>query len=154
MDLGVRVVGLGQRLAGDDGVGLAIIDRLRAIELPPGVELLEAGDASALLPLLETTNPVVVLDALLGAGPAGEVVELDAADIEVASARPVSTHGLDIVAAIELARVLFGSDASPRVRIVGVRIASPARGVCGLSPVVSAAVARAVRVVLASLNVE
>jgi hypothetical protein len=70
-----RVIGLGQALAGDDGVGLAVLERLGAAGVPDGVELVSARDESALLALLETPAPVVLLDAVLGGRP-GEVVEL------------------------------------------------------------------------------
>lgn len=144
-----RVIGLGQRLAGDDAVGLAVLERMRARGVPPDVELFEAREASALVHLLQTAGPVVVVDAVVGKGPPGEVVDLDAAEIETASDRPLSTHGLDVLGAIALARVLSGADAPPRVRIVGVRIAAPSRGTCGLSAAVGAAVERAARLALA-----
>jgi hydrogenase maturation protease len=150
--MNARIVGLGQRLAGDDGVGLAIVDRLRALGAPSGVELVEASDAGELLTLLETARPVIVVDAIVGAGPPGEVVDVDAAQIGGACGRPLlSSHGLDVCDAIELARTLFGQGASPQVRVVGVRIAPPARGTCGLSPTIDAAVARAAAAVLARL---
>lgn len=76
-----RVVGLGQRVAGDDGVGLAILERLRRTGVGPGVELFEVAEATALLPLLETPHPVFVVDAVVGAGPVGEVVDLSAEEI-------------------------------------------------------------------------
>jgi hydrogenase maturation protease len=143
-----RVIGLGQRLAGDDAVGLAVVERLRARGVPPYVELFEAADASALLDLLRTTGPVVIVDAVVGKGSPGEVVELDAADFERASDRPLSSHGLDVVGAIALARMLSEDETSPRIQIVGVRIAAPARWTCGLSPAVGAAVERAARIAL------
>ena len=44
----MRVIGIGQRVAGDDGVGHAVIDALAAVALPAGTELLHARDASEL----------------------------------------------------------------------------------------------------------
>jgi hydrogenase maturation protease len=144
--MGARVVGLGQRLAGDDAVGLEIVHRVRALGVPPGVELLDANDAATLLPLLETKHRVFVVDAVVGPGAPGEIVELDAESMHRSPDRPVSTHGIDIPTALALARVLFGSGASPSIRILGVRIAPPTRGSRGLSPAVEAAVARAARI--------
>jgi hydrogenase maturation protease len=148
----LRVVGLGQALAGDDAVGLEIVGRLRDEGVPAGVELLEAADASVLMTLLETAHPVIVVDAVVGNGPPGELVELGEAQIGATSDRLLSTHGLDVAAAIALARDLFESRASPAVRLVGVRIAAPSRGARGLSPAVSAAIALAVHAVRARMK--
>lgn len=145
--MSARVVGLGQRLAGDDAVGLAIVDRLRAEGVREGVELRHAPDGAGLVSLLETPHPVVVVDAVVGPGPPGEIVELDEAELGSSSDRLLSTHGLDVARAIALARAVFGAEAAPSVRVIGVRVAAPARGSLGLSPAVVAAVASAARAV-------
>lgn len=147
-----RVVGLGQRLAGDDGVGPAVLDELRRTGVPPEVELCEATDATALLTLLETPCPVFVVDALVGPGRMGDVVDLPAEEVVAANDRPLSTHGLGVAAVIGLAGLLFGQRASAHVRIVGVRIALPQRGNTGMSPAVSAGVTRAARALLAHVR--
>ena len=43
-----RVIGLGQAAAGDDGVGLAVLDALRARGVPADVELVRATEDVAL----------------------------------------------------------------------------------------------------------
>ncbi len=146
---------MGQGLAGDDGVGFAVIERLRRIErsrVPPGVELLEAHDGAALVPWLECDAPVVLVDALLGGGGAGEIVELDGTEIAAPRARSLSTHGLHVADAIALAHIVHGSRATPRISLVGVAIHAPARGREGLSPAIAAAVPRAANAVLACLQ--
>jgi hydrogenase maturation protease len=144
-----RVIGIGQRYAGDDAVGLAILEELRGRGVPPGVELFEVADPTALLPLLETPHAVFVVDAVVGAGRAGDVVDLGAEEIAQALDRPLSTHGLGVVKAIALSRALFGDGGARRVRIIGVRIEAPVRGDRAMSPAVSGAVARAAQTVLA-----
>jgi hydrogenase maturation protease len=147
--MAVRVVGLGQRFAGDDGVGLEIVRRLREEGVPAGVELLEASDASVLLPMLETPCPVLVVDAVVGEGEPGTIVELDEAHIGASPDRLLSTHGLDVATVIGVARQVFAGRATPAVRVIGVRIAAPCRREIGLSPVVSAALSPATRAVRA-----
>jgi hydrogenase maturation protease len=143
--MSMRVIGLGSRLAGDDAVGLAIVERLDDEGVPPGVELLQAPDTAGLISLLQTPHPVIIVDAVLGAGPPGELVELAETQIGAVEARLVSTHGLDVAGAITLARILFGEEAAPDIGMLGVRIAEPARFSRGLSPISAAAVARAAR---------
>ncbi len=147
-----RIVALGQRAAGDDAVGLAVLDALRRAALPPGTELVEAAEATALVDLLVTDRPVVVVDAVVGPGRIGEVLALDAGALATSTDRPVSTHGVDVAQALALARVLSPETAARSIAIVAVRIAPPARFTHGLSDAVAAAVPRAVSTVLACLG--
>jgi hydrogenase maturation protease len=81
--------------------------------------------------------------------PAGEVVELSPADLASHGGRALSTHGLGVPAAVDLARALAPAAVSPSIRVVAVTIERPAGYAHGLSPAVAAAVPRAVERVLA-----
>ncbi len=142
-----RVVGLGQRAAGDDGAGLAVVERLRSSAAARGIEILEAREASALVEWVQTAAPVVVVDALLGAAP-GEVVELEPEALDARGLSALSTHGVGVGAAVALARAVAPDAVSPRIRVLGIGIAAARRGVVGLSPEVERGVARAVERVL------
>jgi hydrogenase maturation protease len=143
-----RVIGLGQGAAGDDGIGLAVLDALRARGVPADVELVRAAEDVTLVSLLETCAPVVLVDAVLGT-PTGEVLELSPADVARRGPRALSTHGLGVPEAVELARTLAPDTVSPSVRVVAVTIERPVGYAQGLSPAVAAAVPRAVERVLA-----
>ncbi len=149
--MGTRVIGLGQSAAGDDGVGLAVLQWIREAGAPAGTELLEAREATELIALLETPRPVVLVDAMVGHGAIGEVLAfgVEALDAPSRGPRPVSTHGVDIGQAIALARLLSADALSPAIWVVGVSIAPPRRFVHGLSPAVRAAIPAAARAVLA-----
>ena len=147
----LQIIGLGQALAGDDGVGLAVLHALRAQPLPSDVELLTIADPSALVDLFASDTAILLLDAVLGE-PAGEIAELTP---EALSARPplsVSSHGLGIPQAIGLARALAEGGPMATIRIIAVTIARPERYARGLSPAVAAAVPRAMQRVLAHVN--
>ena len=147
-----RIIGLGQAAAGDDGVGLAVIDLLRADALPDGVELFVAADPSSLMPLLETSALVVVVDAVLArrGGPTpGDVLVLAPEDLALRGLRPVSTHGLGVAESIALARALAPDGASKDVRVVAIGIARPTVHQHGLSARIAAAVPHAAARVLA-----
>lgn len=141
---GVLVVGYGNGLRSDDGVGPVIADRLAADPRLRGVEVRAAHqltpelafDASrvSLLVLVDATE-----DGLPGAV---EVRRIDAGD----AAGPAMTHQVDPAALAGLARELFG--AAPAVVAVSVGAASFEVGE-SLSPAVTAAVPRAVDAVIA-----
>ncbi len=150
---GALVVALGQRVAGDDGAGLAVLDELRRRVLPQDVELRSLAEASSLVPLLETRRLVIVVDAVVGPEP-GAVLVLSPADLARGSAMSVSSHGIGVGQAVELARTLYGEALSSRIDIVGIAIAPPNRYAEGISPVIQAAVGSAVALVFRSLTGE
>ena len=129
------VVGVGQPLAGDDGVGRVVALRLRQ----EGIAALEAGDGASLLALLDGASRAVVIDAAVGAGPPGQVRVLRPGELP-AGVHPVSSHGLSVPEALQLARVL---DPALEVTVVAVSIAEAPIGAEGLSPPVTAAVEEA-----------
>lgn len=71
------VVGVGNLLLKDDGVGVHIIRALEGRPLPPDVELIDGGTAGCdLLPLLAGAEKIVIIDALRGGGPPGAIYRL------------------------------------------------------------------------------
>lgn len=148
-----KVIGIGQPAAGDDGVGGAVLDALRRLPLPSGVELSDARDPSAIIDLIEPSTPVVIVDAVLGA-PAGEVLSLGVEELAARASRRVSSHGLSVPEAVALARTLGGEGSVAPLHIVAVTIDRPLGYRRGLSPEVAAAVPRAVERVLQWLEGE
>lgn len=137
-----HVIGIGQPAAGDDGVGIAVIVRLRAEGDVEGVVYETVTEPSALVERLRTDVPVVIVDAVVGGGEIGEVLVLEPADIEK-TVRPLSTHGISLLQAIELADALAPGGVTKSVRLVGIVIEAPSGGGSSLSPRVAEAVPRA-----------
>jgi hydrogenase maturation protease len=142
-----RVVALGQPLAGDDGVGLVVLDALRQVTDLPPCELHFAREATALLGLLDGAERVIVVDALIGVDP-GTVLVLERPALQASNARPLSSHGLDALSAIELHAALCATQPPSVVFVgVGVGLLLPTPG-AGLTPAVAEAVPLAARHVL------
>ncbi|MCF8086073.1 MAG: hydrogenase maturation protease [Desulfohalobiaceae bacterium] len=73
-----RIICIGNRLIDRDMAGLAVFDRLQAMDMPPGVEVIEGGLAGLdLLPLLEGVERVVFVDTVHGFTDSDQVVLLD-----------------------------------------------------------------------------
>jgi hydrogenase maturation protease len=104
----VLVLGLGNPLYGDDGVGSAVVERLQERELPPEVEVLDGGTAGlGLLDVIAGRQLVVVADAAEIGRPAGTVVRLtlDQATLLTEQA-PLSPHQLGLAEVLALAERL------------------------------------------------
>ncbi|MEU5893656.1 hydrogenase maturation protease [Streptomyces sp. NPDC047461] len=145
----IAVIGVGNEFRRDDGVGWAVLARLR--ERPPaaGTRLATCdGDPGRLIGLWEGARLAVVVDAAHAhPGTPGRVhrLELDAGLLP--QPQTTSSHGLGLGEAVELARVL--GRLPDRLVIYAVEGAESTLGT-GLSP----AVANAVEPLVAAVEAE
>lgn len=94
------VLGLGNVLLGDDGVGVHAAHAFLAEGCPEGVEVLDVGTAVLeALPALERASRVIVVDAVKADGAPGTVYRMPFRDPEVMA----SEHGFDLYRALALA---------------------------------------------------
>jgi hydrogenase maturation protease len=135
---GALVVGLGTPERRDDGVGLIVVERLRAVA-PKGVVIRALPrQALDLLDLWTGHDPVWVVDAVQSGAPAGTCHRLrPPLPASALGHGAPSTHGLGLAACIALAERL---DALPaQLVILGIEAGCVTSGE-GLTPAVAAAV--------------
>jgi hydrogenase maturation protease len=146
----VLVVGIGNRLRGDDGAGPAVADRVRE-RVGPGVLVVEHdGEPASLLDLVSRARVAVLVDAAYSGAPPGTCLRLDATHQRLpATVGGASTHGVGLAEAVELGRALGRLPAA--LHVVCVEGASYAIG-AGLSTAVAAAVDAAADEVLSALG--
>jgi hydrogenase maturation protease len=134
------IIGIGTDTGGDDAAGLLVARHLRAL----GIEALDySGEVLGLLDRWEGANSVILIDAMRSGRPVGSLVVLDARQAPWAGEQlHVSTHGLGLVEALALAKLV--DRLPPRVVIYGIegRNFSPGSQV---SPEVLAAVEEVAR---------
>lgn len=71
------VLGIGNVLMGDEGVGVYVVRHLEGLGVPPGVELLDGGTGSfLLLDPMQRARKIILIDATLDGNPAGTVRRL------------------------------------------------------------------------------
>ena len=146
------VAGIGNVFCGDDGFGVAVVQRLAGRPLGGTVQVRDVGISGLDLAyeLLEGYDHVILIDAMPRGHPAGTLSVLEA-DVESLAApdQPSSAgHGLGPVQALALARMMGARFRT--VRIVGCEPAvlpSDEETMNGLSGPVAAAVEEAARLV-------
>jgi hydrogenase maturation protease len=130
------IIGVGNPLMGDDGLGLAALARLAA-DPPPGADLLDGGTwGLTLLPEIEAASSVLLLDAIDGGARPGTVLELEGDAVPAYLGVRLSPHDVGVADVLALAR-LRGT-LPRRLAAIGIQ---PARVDLhdGLSPAVAAA---------------
>lgn len=143
----VRIIGLGQAAAGDDGVALYVLERVRHLHRarPAGaVEFVLAPDPSRLVELLCHAGPVWIVDAVVGAGAPGKLRELTPEMLSQEPPCSLSSHGMDVRQAIDLCSTLYPGQRSPEIRIMAISIDPPRSYGEGLSAPVADAAERCV----------
>lgn len=141
------VLGLGNILLSDEGVGVRVVEAVAARLGPlPNLAFVDGGTSTMeLLDQLAGAETLVIVDALRGSEPPGTVVRVDGRDLPAFFGRPrLSPHqvGLpDLLAALALL------EAAPReLVLIGIVPESLDHGLA-LTPPVAAAVPRAVALV-------
>ena len=99
------ILGIGNYLMGDEGIGVHLANKLSSRHLPPGVDVLDGGTGGFhLLEYFETHDYVILIDATLDNRPPGTIRLIKprfAADFPPA----MSTHDIglkDMVSALQL----------------------------------------------------
>ena len=99
------VLGLGNPLMGDDGLGLAAVARLREeYEIPEMVFLVDGGTwGMSLLPLIESAEDLVLVDAINTDDVPGTVTRLERDELPRYFAHKLSPHQIDLREVLALA---------------------------------------------------
>ena len=132
----IAVLGLGNILLSDEGVGVRVVEALAAgWQTPAEVELVDGGTcAMEMLEQLEDLDTLIVVDCVRGNRPPATPVVLKGADVPVFFRTKLSPHqvGLsDVLASLE-----FAGRAPRETVIIGIEPASMALGM-ELSPAVA-----------------
>jgi hydrogenase maturation protease len=128
------VIGLGNLVMSDDGLGVHAVRRLRdRYRLAGEVDLVEGGTAGLLLlPRLADARRVIILDAIDAGAPAGALVRLEGEEWRRAFAAPMTPHDVglaDLLGAAQLTGawperlVLHG--AQPESTALGTELSAP-----------------------------
>jgi hydrogenase maturation protease len=118
---GILILGVGNLLRKDDGVGVQAVQRLQALPLPGGVTVVDAGTAGVgLVDILEGYERAVIIDAAdMGLQPGSvakfrpEATQFRTPDFQL------SMHSADVAGALELARALGRQ--LPELAVIGVQ---------------------------------
>ena len=147
----VVLLGVGNPLMGDDGIGLVALEQLRSHwVLPEEVELIDGGTwGMQLLPTIEAADEVIILDAIRAGSAAGAIVRLEKDELPRFFRAHVSPHHItleDVFAVLE-----FKGTAPERISALGLEPQAVTWGM-GLSPVVEAAIPDLVTTVVTRLR--
>ncbi|MHA2428633.1 MAG: hydrogenase maturation protease [Candidatus Hermodarchaeia archaeon] len=136
----IILLGIGQRLRGDDAIGLIAVEkwaeahpdvanspliRVENLELP-GLDLLEA---------ISGAEKAVIVDAVHSDSPVATIHKLTESELQSFSPDSQSAHGWGVAETLKLGRTLETVDLPNEIRIIGIEVEQVEMG-AGLSQAV------------------
>jgi len=115
----ILILGVGNLLLGDDGFGVHLINSLAEVQLPPNVQILEAGTVShQLIPLFREIDLLIVVDAVEAGDTPGSIFRFSPDDMNFPSEQKVSLHQISLIDVLRMAEMTGGK---PETIIFGVQ---------------------------------
>jgi len=149
----VKVIGCGNPLASDDGVGVRVIRKLKKLALPKEVEIVEAGnDPFRLIDLIRGASTIILVDAVLGDGLPGTIHCLSLKNMDYEKTKNLSLHRVNILEILKLCRELYPLDVPENIIIFGVEVRDISPFNMGLSEPVEKAIPVVVDYILQELT--
>jgi hydrogenase maturation protease len=105
-DSEVLVIGVGNVLLSDEGVGVHAIQALEELKIPDGVELIDGGTASLeILEFIKGRRKVIFIDSVKGGGEPGALYRFHPEDITPQQPVTSSLHQLGLMEMLSLAEL-------------------------------------------------
>jgi len=112
------VIGIGNLILKDEGVGVHAVRKLKAMELPEGVEVIDCGtDIMGILAVVQNFERIIVIDALKAGGEPGTIYRITPEEVMQDYKRSLSLHEVDFLDVLGMAKQLGGHG---EVVIIGV----------------------------------
>jgi len=145
------ILGLGNLLYQDEGFGIHALQAMQeALPAPDTVEFVDGGVLGMnLLPLVEESSHLLVLDAVDAGQPPGAILELKGEQIPLFTAVKLSEHQVGFQEVLGLAR--FRGNLPASLHLIGVQPQDLGSGI-GLSQAVAAALPEVVNRAIATLK--
>jgi hydrogenase maturation protease len=146
----IIILGVGNILLSDEGVGVHVVNELMKMDLPPEVSVVEGGtDGFRLLNVITEADRLIVIDSVKGGAEPGSIYRFDIN--EVRNCPPgfmTSVHQIGILEVINLSE-LIGK--KPHTTVIGVEPKSFEMSL-ELSPEIKAKIPRIIELILDELK--
>lgn len=141
----ILILGVGNLLLSDEGVGVHVAQKLMHMELPPEVHVVEGGtDGFGLVNVILEADRMILIDAVKGGGQPGSIYRFDIDDCPpFPDLFKTSVHQISILEVINLSS-LIGS--TPQTTIIGVEPQCLEMGM-ELSPQVEAKIPKIIQMI-------
>ena len=149
------ILGIGNTILGDDGVGVHTVHELEKLIDDASIDIMDTNtDSLNMLDFLPGYDRLIVVDAIITLnGKVGEIYRLKPEDVYKPSAAIISPHHANIITTLEMGRVLFPGEIPEDVTIYAVCATDVTEVSEDMTDKVQAAVPRVVEMILADIGI-
>ena len=146
----ILILGLGNILLGDEGVGVRVIEQLLTHPLPEEIEVIDGGTAGyELINFFEGKEKVIIVDAVKTDDTPGSVYKMDLSVVQEDETVQLSLHQIGLKNVFKMASLM---DLNPEVTLVGIVPKNYQDYNIGLSDEVENAIPLAIETVLKEIE--
>jgi hydrogenase maturation protease len=98
----IVVIGVGNLLMKDEGIGIHAVKALQEIDLPPDVELIDGGTSPDLIAYTRAGDKMIIIDAAKAGGEPGTVYRYRPEDLTAGKGILTSAHEMGVVENLKL----------------------------------------------------
>ena len=98
----IVVIGVGNLLLKDEGIGIHAVQALQQLELPPDVKLIDGGTSPDLIAYTRAGDKLIIVDAAKAGGEPGTIYRFKPEDLAAERASLASAHELGVVENLKL----------------------------------------------------
>jgi hydrogenase maturation protease len=115
----ILILGVGNLLLRDEGIGVHVAQRMMGMDFPPEVDVLEGGtDGFGLMHVILQASHLILIDAVKGGGPPGSIYRFGIEDCPpFPDTFKTSVHQISILEVINLSSLV---GPTPKTTVIGV----------------------------------
>ena len=146
----IVILGIGNLLLSDEGVGVHVANKLMEMDLPEGVSVVEGGtDGFRLLNIITEADRLIVIDSVMTGAAPGSIYKFNIEEVKnCPSGFKTSVHQIGILEVINMSG-LIGK--TPHTTVIGIEPQSLEMGM-ELSPEINDKIPRIIEIVLDELK--
>lgn len=124
----IVIIGIGNVLCSDEGIGVHVINELKRITLPPNVKVFDCGTSGmAILEAMDGAEKAIIIDAISSGKEPGTIHIYSIEELlrmEDNLLKLVSLHQLNLISTFKLAKLTDAYRMPPQIIIIGIEIES------------------------------
>ena len=146
----ILIMGIGNILLKDEGIGVHVVRRLKEMPLPENVEVLDGGTAGLeLVDFMENRRKLIVIDAVKTGDKPGTIYRLTEKNLVIKPKAMMSFHEIHFLDALCISDVM--KNKPEEVIVIGVEPKDMSDGI-DLSPEIEERIPRIIEIVMEELN--
>jgi len=114
----IVIIGVGNLLMKDEGIGIHAVQALQEIDLPPDVKIIDGGTSPDLISYTRAGDKMIIIDAARAGGEPGAIYRFKPEDIAAGKGSLTSAHEMGVVENLNL--MTFTGNEPAEVIIIGI----------------------------------